>query len=181
MIARAAVMIAAAGLALAPLPAAAHRGHGALSVVEIDSRTGGVKVSHRIPAHDAEPALAQIAPDAQTSLDDPDAVEALKAYMLRTFSLAVNGAVVDLTLKDLTLGADEVRFEYVGQTLPADVSAAIELRAAMFADIYGDQANQVNVRRFGVTRTLVFNGPDADTPQALDSVEPQDGAAGRRP
>jgi len=171
MIARAAVMIAAVGLVLTPLPAAAHRGHGVLSVVEIDARTGGVRVSHRIPAHDAEPALAQIAPDAQTSLDDPDAVEALKAYMLRTFSLRVNGAVVDLTLRDLTLGADEVRFEYVGQVPPADARAAIELRAAMFADIHGDEVNQVNVRRLGVTRTLVFTGPNAGTPQALDPIE----------
>lgn len=169
MIARAAVMIAAAGLALAPLPAAAHRGHGALSVVEIDARTGGVRVSHRIPAHDAEPALAQIAPDAQASLDDPEAIDALKGYMLRSFSLAVNGAPVVLTLKNMTLGADEVRFEYVGKV--ADASAAIDVRAAMFADIYGDEVNQVNIRRLGVTRTLVFNGPDAEVPQTLDALE----------
>lgn len=171
MIARAAVIIAALGLLLAPLPAAAHRGHGVLSVVEIDARTGGVSVSHRIPAHDVEPALTQIAPDAQSSLDDPDAVEALKIYMLRTFSLRVNGAIVDLTLRDLTLGADEVRFEYVGQVSPADARAAIEVRAAMFADIHRDEVNQVNIRRLGVTRTLVFNGPDADTPQALAPIE----------
>ncbi|WP_419255149.1 DUF6702 family protein [Caulobacter sp. ErkDOM-YI] len=172
MIARAAVMIAALGLLLAPLPAAAHRGHAVLSVVEIDAGTGGVKVSHRIPAHDVEPALVQIAPDAQASLDDPDAVEALKAYMLQTFSLKVDGAVVALTLRDLTLGADEVRFEYAGQVSPADVRAAIELRAAMFADVYGDEVNQVNVRRFGITRTLVFNGSDADAAQTLDPLEP---------
>jgi len=171
MIARATIVIAAMGLVLAPLPVAAHRGHGVLSVVEIDARTGGVRVSHRIPAHDAEPALAQIAPDAQTSLDDPDAVEALKTYMLRTFSLRVNGAVVDLTLRDLDLGADEVRFEYVGQVPQADANAAIEVRAAMFADIHRDEVNQVNVRRLGVTRTLVFNGPDAETPQTLGAIQ----------
>lgn len=171
MIARAVALFAAAGLVLAPLPAAAHRGHGVLSVVEIDARTGAVRVSHRIAAHDAEPALALIAPDAQASLDDPDAIEALKAYMRDTFWLGINGAAIDLTLKDLTLGATEVRFEYVGQTLPADVDAAIELQAAMFADVYGDEVNQVNIRRFGVTRTLVFSGADAATPQTLDPVE----------
>jgi len=172
VIARAVALFAAAGLVFAPLSAAAHRGHGVLSVVEIDARTGGVRVSHRIAAHDAEPALALIAPDAQASLDDPDAVEALKAYMLRTFSLGIKGGSVDLTLKDLTLGADEVRFEYVGQVPPADVRADIELRAAMFADVYGDEVNQVNVRRFGITRTLVFSGSDADAAQTLDPIEP---------
>ena len=171
MIARAIALFAAAGLVFAPLSAAAHRGHGVLSVVEIDARTGGVRVSHQIAAQDAEPALALIAPDAQTSLDDPDAVEALKAYMLRTFSLAINGGFVDLTLKDLILGADEVRFEYVGKVSPAEVSAAIGLRAAMFADVYGDEVNQVNVRRLGITRTLVFSGSDADAPQTLDPLE----------
>jgi len=83
MIARAAIMFAAACLVLAPLPAAAHRGHGVLSVVEIDAKTGGIRVSHRIPTHDVEPALAQIAPDAQTSLDDPEAVLETDAATLR--------------------------------------------------------------------------------------------------
>ncbi|NQE64638.1 DUF6702 family protein [Caulobacter sp. RHG1] len=169
---RAAVLIAAAGLVLAPLPAAAHRGHGALSVVEIDAKTGGMKVTHRIPAHDAEPALALIAPNAQASLDDPDAIAALKTYMLRSFRVAVNGQAVDLALKDMTLGADEVRFEYAGQVAPADVRAEITVRAAMFADVYDDEVNQVNIRRLGTTRTLVFASGEAWQPQSLDAVGP---------
>lgn len=171
MIARVAALMLAAGALLSPFPAAAHRGHGALSVVEIDARTGAIRVSHRIPAHDAEPALALIAPDAQASLDDPEAVEALKTYMLRTFAVAVNDAPVDLVLKDMTLGADEVRFEYAGKIAPADAGAAVEVRAAMFADVYGDEVNQVNIRRLGVTRTLVFNGAEAALPQTLDAVD----------
>ena len=169
---RGAVLIAAVGLMLAPLPAAAHRGHGALSVVEMDAKSGGVKVSHRIPAHDAEPALALIAPDAQASLDDPDAVSALKTYMLRSFRVAVNGQVVDLVLKDMTLGADEVRLEYAGQIAPADVGAEVTVRASMFADVYDDEVNQVNVRRLGVTRTLVFAAGEAWQAQSLDAVGP---------
>ena len=171
MIARAAVLIAAAGLVLAPLPAAAHRGHGALSVVEIDAKTGAVRVSHRIPAHDAEPALALIAPDAQASLDDPEAIEALKIYMLEHFGVAVNEAPIALALKDMTMGADEVRFEYAGKIAPADAAAAVTVKAAMFADVYGDEVNQVNIRRLGVTRTLVFNGAEAALPQTLDAVD----------
>jgi len=164
-------VIAAASLVLAPLPAAAHRGHAALSVVEINAKTGVVTVSHRVAAHDAEPALTVIAPDAQASLDDPEAVEALKAYMLKQFCVAVDGKIVALTLKDLTLGADEVRFEYVGKIAPADATALIGIKAAMFADIYNDEVNQVNVRRFGVTRTLVFTGAEAVVGQYLDPVE----------
>lgn len=169
---RAVVLLAVAGLALAPLPAAAHRGHGALSVVEIDGKTGAVTVSHRIPAHDAEPALAVIAPDAQASLDDPEAIEALKAYMATRFAVAVSGAPVALTLKNMTLGADEVRLEYVGKISPANISAEIVVRAAMFADIYGNQVNQVNIRRLGVTRSLIFSGSEAGSPQMLDAVAP---------
>lgn len=172
MIRRGALLIAAAGLALAPLPAAAHRGHGALSVVEIDAKTGAVTVSHRVPAHDAEPGLAAIAPDAQTSLDDPEAVEALKRYMAKRFDLMVADKPVALTLKDMTLGADEVRFEYAGSVATADVAATVSVRAAMFADIYGDEVNQVNVRRLGVTRTLIFNGSNAGDPQTVDAASP---------
>jgi hypothetical protein len=169
---RAVALLAVASLVLAPLPAAAHRGHGALSVVEIDGKTGAVIVSHRIPAHDAEPALAMIAPEAQASLDDPDAIEALKGYMATHFTVAAAGAPIALTLKDMTLGADEVRLEYVGKIAPAAVSEEIAVRAAMFADVYGDQVNQVNIRRLGVTRSLIFNGPDAAAPQTLDAVAP---------
>ncbi|PZR36938.1 MAG: hypothetical protein DI526_01725 [Caulobacter segnis] len=172
MMRRAVVLMAAAGLALAPLPAAAHRGHGALSVVELDAKTGAVSVSHRIPAHDAEPALAMIAPGAQASFDDPEAVDALKGYMADRFSVSVAGQRVALTLKDMTLGADEIRLEYVGQASPADVPAAITVRAPLFADIYGDQVNQVNVRRLGVTRTLVFSAADSADPQTVDALAP---------
>lgn len=170
MIARAAALLAAASLALAPLPAAAHRGHGALSVVEIDAQTGAVTVSHRIPTHDAEPALAVIAPDAQASLDDPEAVDALKTYMSEHFAVAVNGVLVGLTLKDVTLGADDVRFQYSGRIDPARASAAVAVKASMFADVYGDEVNQVNIRRLGVTRTLVFNAGDGA--QTLDAIDP---------
>lgn len=164
--------MAAVGFILAPLPAAAHRGHGALSVVELDAKTGAVTVSHRVPAHDAEPALAAIAPDAQTSLDDPEAVEALKRYMASRFSVTVAGHTVALTLKDMTLGADEVRFEYAGKAAPTDVASAITVRAPLFADIYSDQVNQVNIRRLGVTRTLIFNASDAADPQTVDALVP---------
>lgn len=168
---RAVALLAAVGLVLAPLPAAAHRGHGALSVVDIDVRSGEVRVSHRVPTHDAEPALALIAPDAQASLDDPEAVEALKLYMDKRFVLAVADLPVALTLKDMTLGANEVRFEYAGRIAPDQTRAEVAVIAAMFADVYPDEVNQVNVRRAGVTRSLIFSGVEAENSQTLDAVE----------
>lgn len=159
---RRAVMFAlTAGALLSPVPAAAHRGHSALSVVEFDARTGAVTVSHRFQTHDTEPALAEIAPDAQSSLDDPDAVKALTAYVGAHFTVTVKGAAVGLVLKDMTLGADEVRMVYTGQIPASDVLGEIEIKAVMFTDIYPDQVNQVNIRRGGPTRTLVFEGQGA--------------------
>jgi hypothetical protein len=158
---RAAVFALAAGALLSPVPAAAHRGHSALSVVEFDARTGVVTVSHRFQTHDTEPALAVIAPDAQTSLDDPDAVKALTAYVGVNFTVTVKGSDVDLVLKDMTLGADEVRMVYTGQVPSPDVLGEIDIKAVMFTDIYPDQVNQVNIRRGGPTRTLVFEGQGA--------------------
>lgn len=67
-------------------PTAAHRGHASLAVVEIDAKSGAVTVTHRLTAHDVEPALVDIAPDAQPSLDDPDALAALIAHVGRTFA-----------------------------------------------------------------------------------------------
>jgi hypothetical protein len=69
--------IAGAAAVVAIAPAAAHRGHDSLSVVTIGD--GQVTLSHRFEAHDVEPALAKIAPQAQVSLDDPAAIAALEA------------------------------------------------------------------------------------------------------
>ncbi|CAN5331613.1 hypothetical protein BH10PSE3_BH10PSE3_05870 [soil metagenome] len=167
---RAVVFALTAGALLSPVAAAAHRGHSALSVVEFDARTGAVTVSHRFQTHDAEPALAEIAPAAQTSLDDPDAVKALTAYVGARFAMAVKGAGVDLVLKDMTLGADDVRMVYTGQIPLSDVLGQIDIKAVMFVDIYPDQVNQVNIRRGGPTRTLVFEGKDAQV-QSLIALD----------
>ena len=72
-----ALLVAALVGALAS-PALAHRGHAGLTVVEIDPASGAVSVVHRFAAHDVEPALVSIAPEAQPSLDDPRAVADLE-------------------------------------------------------------------------------------------------------
>ena len=58
---RRSILVIAALILLPVSPAWAHRGHGSLSVVEVDAVTGKVTVSHRLEAHDTEPALALVA------------------------------------------------------------------------------------------------------------------------
>ena len=145
---------AALAIALAG-PAAAHKGHAGLTVVEIDPVSGGVTVVHRFYAHDIEPAFAAIAPDAQPSLDDPAAVRGLEEHLQARFRLDVDGARVALHHTDTVLAGDNVRIESAGQVTPAAVHA-VRVDLDFFPDVYEDMEQQVNVRVAGVTRTVVF-------------------------
>lgn len=145
---------AVVALALAG-PAAAHKGHAGLTVVEIDPASGGITVVHRFYAHDIEPTFATIAPDAQPSLDDPAAVKALEDHLQARFRLDVDGARVALHHTDTVLAGDNVRVEYAGQAGLTAVHA-VRLDLDFFPDVYEDMEQQVNVRVAGVTRTVVF-------------------------
>jgi hypothetical protein len=166
---RRSVLVLAALILLPAGPAWAHRGHGSLSVVEIDAVTGNVTVSHRLEVHDTEPALALLAPEAQPSLDDPEAVRALIDYVGRNFALRIRGRVVPLVLKDSVIGASDVRLVYAARIAPRDTGGVIDVRSTLLSEVYGDQINQVNIRRRGITRTLTFRGPGAET-QSLDAL-----------
>ena len=134
-------------------PALAHRGHASLVVVEID--TGGiVTVTHRMAAHDVEPALVDIAPDAQPSLDDPAALQALVAYVGRTFRIAGTA----LTPAGQSLAGDTAVLRYTGRL--RGKPASLTISGAMFGETHPDHTTQVNVRRAGVTRTLQFGPGD---------------------
>lgn len=151
-----------AALALAG-PAAAHRGHEALTVVEIDAATGAVTVIHKAAAHDVEPALSVIAPDAQQSLDDPAAVKALEAYGARAFRLwDAEGRTVALTHRKTELAGDNVTLVYAARVAPP--AAAVSVDSNLFEDAHADQENQVNVRRARVTKSARFLlGADPET------------------
>ena len=152
--------LCAAVVALAlPGAAAAHRGHASLSVVEIDAATGAVTVTHRMAAHDVEPALAGIAPDAQQSLDDAVAVAALEAYAGRVFQLwDAEGRPVALVHQRTQLAGDGVVLVYRSQ-LP-EPAKSLKVDSGLFEEAYADQENQVNVRRSRVTKTAVFRPGD---------------------
>jgi len=147
--------VLAAALAIA-VPAAAHRGHSSLSVVEIDSATGAVTVTHRMAAHDAEPALRDIAPAAHPNLDDPAAMRAMVAHAADAFRIST-AAGKPLALRHVTtdLSGDDVRLIFAGQ-LPDPSEAAFLVDSGLLEASHADQENQVNVRRDGVTRTLLF-------------------------
>ena len=152
-----AALLLAGGLGLAP--AAAHRGHATLSVVEIDAKSGAVTVLHRMSAHDVEPVLANIAPEAQPSIDDPEAMAALVAYVGQRF--AIKG--VRLAPAGQKLAGDTVTLRYIGRLKARP--AQLLIAGALFGETWDDHLTQVNIRRAGVTRSLQF-GP-ADPPQTL--------------
>lgn len=49
--------------------------------------------------------------------------------------MTIKSSDVDLVLKDMTLGADEVRMVYAGQVSSPDVLGEIDIKAVIFADI----------------------------------------------
>ncbi len=157
---RAALSAALAAAALLASPVAAHRGHSSLSVVEVDPATGVLTVTHRIAAHDAEPVLVRLAPDAQPSLDDPDALAALRRHGGEAFRVwTADGALVPLIFQRESLDGDDLRFVYRGRLpIPA---RALRVDSDLFVEAHDDQENQVNVRQGGVTRTLVFHAGTA--------------------
>lgn len=156
-------ILTAALVAAMASPALAHRGHGGLTVIEIDPGSGQVRVSHRFAAHDVEPALPSIAPEAQPSLDDPRAVADLEAHLGARFRVAVDGAPVTVSHADTVLAGDNVRVNFAGETADREI-AAVTVDLDFFPGVHDDQEQQVNVRINGVTRTVVFRpGSEAQT------------------
>ncbi|MBA3047983.1 MAG: hypothetical protein KKE42_00975 [Alphaproteobacteria bacterium] len=149
-----ALLVAALVGALAS-PALAHRGHAGLTVVEIDPASGAVSVVHRFSAHDVEPALVSIAPEAQPSLDDPRAVADLETHLRQRFRLDIDGAAIPVTHAATDLAGDNVRVAFTGETSDRSI-AAVTIDLDFFPGVHDDQEQQVNVRINGVTRTVVF-------------------------
>ena len=151
--------------ALLASPAAAHRGHSSLSVVEIDA-AGAVTVTHRMAAHDVEPALIDLAPDAQPSVDDPDALAALVAHAGAAFRLWDERGPVRLAHAATELAGDDVRLTYTGRL--AGPGRALQVDSDLLEAAHADQENQVNVRRAKVTRTVLFRPGGPPQPVEFD-------------
>ncbi|MDB5469094.1 MAG: hypothetical protein JWR84_654 [Caulobacter sp.] len=139
--------------------ALAHRGHATLSVVVIDAATGEVTVTHRMAAHDAEPALAVIAPDEQPSLDDDIAMEAFVAYIENHFT--VDGETLRFETREAE--GDELTLVFKGRVKTPVKAVVIEADLLPEVDASTPEF-QVNVHVAGVTRTLLFRpGAQAQT------------------
>lgn len=148
-------LLAAALMVGLASPALAHRGHAGLTVIEIDPASGAVSVTHRFAAHDVEPALVSIAPEAQPSLDDPRAVADLEAHLGQRFRLDIDGVAVPVAHAGTDLAGDNIRVEFAGETADRSI-AAVTVDLDFFPGVHDDQEQQVNVRINGVTRTVVF-------------------------
>ncbi len=148
-------LLAAALIAGLATPVLAHRGHAGLTVIEIDPASGAVSVIHRFSAHDVEPALVSIAPEAQPSLDDPRAVAELETHLRQRFRLDIDGGAIPVTHAATDLAGDNVRVAYAGETTDRSI-AAVTIDLDFFPGVHDDQEQQVNVRINGVTRTVVF-------------------------
>ena len=156
-------LLTAALIAGLATPALAHRGHAGLTVVEIDAVSGAVSVTHRFAAHDVEPALVSIAPEAQPSLDDPRAVADLEAHLGQRFRLSLDGTAVPVTHTDTRLAGDHIRVDFGGRTNDREITR-VTVDLDFFPGVHDDQEQQVNVRLNGVTRTIVFRpGSQAQT------------------
>lgn len=143
-------------LSLAPASASAHKGHGGLTVIEIDPALGTVSVSHRFPIHDIEPALPTIATEVQPSLDDPLAVQALETHLVERFRLDVDGVAISVAHAATELAGDNAQINYTGQMPVSEGVRSVRVDMDYFPGVHDDQEQQVNVRTGGVTRTVVF-------------------------
>ena len=136
--------------------ALAHRGHATLSVLVIDPATGEMTVTHHMAAHDAEPALAIIAPDEQPSLDDDIAIEAFVAHIENHFR--VNDETLMFETRS-NKGADH-RFVFKGKVRTPVRAVVIE--ADLLPQVDGKTPDfQVEIRLGKVTRTLLFHPGDS--------------------
>lgn len=139
-------------------PLSAHRGQDALTVVEIDDARGEVVATHHFAAHDIEPLLPRLAADVAPSLDDPAAQDALTAHLARHFTLSTDAGEIVLALDAVRLHGDDVRVVYRGRFPRA--ATGIDVHSTLGGDLTAGSSHQINVRRKGVTRTLVFEGAD---------------------
>lgn len=144
----------------AAVPASAHRGHDALSTVVIEA-DGSILVTYRLEASDIKPALASIAPAAQSSLDDPEAIVARVAYLGKRFTLSGDNRPIPLVPAGSQLGGSIVQFNFAGRSKPLPKRVAVT--SHILTDIHPAQINQVNIRRGKTVQTLTFRHGGSQT------------------
>ncbi len=151
--------LAAFGASILARPAFAHRAHSALTTIEWNDRRSILEVTHRLHAHDAEVALADVMGVDRPTLDDLETLARLALYVEPRFALSdANGAEIVLEL----LGAEAeglTAFIYQEARLEA-APEILRIRCDFMRDVFSNQTNQVNWRIGEEVRTARFSADD---------------------
>ena len=146
-------MLCAMGGVLWARAALSHRGHQAMSLVDIGLH-GEVRITHTLFAHDTEPELLRLAPAAAPTVDDAEALQALLVHLSEAFR--VNGARGKYLSH--VLGPDVLTFVYETKIAVAANASPLSITVAysLFSGSYKAPVGLVNVRYRGVTKGLQF-------------------------
>lgn len=152
----------AALLACASGAALAHRFHAGIAEIAFNQQSGSVEVVHTYMAHDIEALIARLA-GRQVDLTSGDDEALLRKYIDERFYL-LDRAGKRLPLKWLGINArvDSVVVYQELENTPLSSVAAVH--DAVLTDLLPRQANTVNVRAAGATRSLVFDAKNVERP-----------------
>ncbi len=153
-------LVMAVLLACASGAAHAHRFHAGIAEIAFNQQSGSVEVVHTYMAHDIEALLARLA-KRQVDLTSDDDEALLRQYIDQHFYL-LDGAGKRLPLKWLGINA-RVDSVVVYQELEnTPLSGVVTVHDAVLTDLLPRQANTVNVRADGATRSLVFDAKNVE-------------------
>jgi hypothetical protein len=140
-------------LGLVAADATAHRMNAALSIIEINGRTGELELIHRLYAHDLEHAI-DLGAAGIRYFETEAGKRALKSYTEANFTLKdARGRPVALRFIGTELSGDLVYIYFAGRA-PAGKHVLVD---SDLLQAYSErQINQVNVRASGQTRSAVF-------------------------
>jgi len=155
------------GLAGIPIPAHLHPLRLSLSEIEYATGQPHLNISLRLFLMDVNEALVFDPNSTELAFcepnESPNADRLLLDYLNRFFQVKVNGKNVELHIKNKALKGEgintalAVQFEYQ-QDEPI---TSLEVKNAVFTDLFFDQSNIVYVHVNGDTRSLMLN---KDTP-----------------
>ena len=150
-------------LSLLSLIAEAHPLRLSLTEIEYSQDQSQLTISLRLFLTDVNEALVFDPNSTELAFcqpdESPDAERLLLDYLDRFFYVKVNGEIVDLLIENKMLSGEGentalgVLFEYES----ADPLSSLEVKNAVFTDLFFDQSNIVYVHIDGESRSLTLN------------------------
>lgn len=139
---------------LLAIPAAAHQQKVTITSIAHNPRTQTLEVVHRIPLHDAEHALKTQGARAPDIVNDIDSRRAFARYVAKRFSIARDGAPLDLQLLGTEIDGGRL---LVYQEAPSPGQGSdLVVRSQILTDVWARQENRVNMGTGTEVDTLVF-------------------------